>query len=77
MHLLGKEDNCSGLITQVTEEEMANAVKRVNPLWAVLRAVSKFKQLTSNSQLNLAPSATTQLTKGHTNTNSTAQSESR
>ncbi|KAI8848735.1 kinase-like domain-containing protein [Chytridium lagenaria] len=57
-----KEENCSGMVTQLTDEDLANAVNNVNTLWTVVKAIRKFKanitpsssrsDLASNSSLS-------------------------
>ncbi|KAJ3087575.1 hypothetical protein HK102_010746 [Quaeritorhiza haematococci] len=49
---LSKEENCVGLVTFITEEELKNAVKNINKLYYVLKAVSKLKRH-SKSMTNL------------------------
>ncbi|KAJ3331999.1 hypothetical protein HDU76_001615 [Blyttiomyces sp. JEL0837] len=55
--LISKEENFVGLVTGVTEEDVANAVKSVVPVWTIMRAVQKFKTKvtpnSSRSNLNL------------------------
>ncbi|KAJ3107544.1 hypothetical protein HDU97_003849 [Phlyctochytrium planicorne] len=41
--LPSKEENLKGVVTQVTEEELADAVKNVNSIWTIMKAVHKFK----------------------------------
>jgi len=49
-------DNCVGLVTYVTEEEIEKSVKRVNDLFTVIKAVSKLKRLNNQSKSNLLSS---------------------
>ncbi|KAJ3218222.1 hypothetical protein HDU67_006331 [Dinochytrium kinnereticum] len=41
--LPSKEENTAGKVTQVTEEDLENAVKNVNSIWTVVKAVRKFR----------------------------------
>ncbi|KAI9360180.1 kinase-like domain-containing protein [Pilaira anomala] len=41
--MISEEDNCD-VVTEVTEEEMNNAIKSIASIFAVIKAVSKFKR---------------------------------
>ncbi|KAJ3222876.1 hypothetical protein HK099_001800 [Clydaea vesicula] len=47
-----KEVNCVGLVTYITEEEYNNAVKKIQGLFTVIKAASKFKHGSKSYSLN-------------------------
>jgi hypothetical protein len=48
--LISKDGNCQGMVTVVTEEEVNDAIKNVNLLWNVLKAVKRFKKPISSKE---------------------------
>ncbi|KAL0082226.1 kinase-like domain-containing protein [Phycomyces blakesleeanus] len=42
--MITEEENCRALVTEITEEEMANAIKSVANIFTVMKAVTKFKR---------------------------------
>ncbi|KAJ3112505.1 hypothetical protein HDU96_004485 [Phlyctochytrium bullatum] len=59
--LPSKEENLLGMVTQVTEEEVANAVNNVSSLWTVVKAVRKFKAHITPTSSRTDLSSTTDL----------------
>ncbi|CAM0142812.1 hypothetical protein VKS41_002624 [Umbelopsis sp. WA50703] len=54
--LISVDENCQSVITEVTEEEIHNAIKNVASIFTVIKAVTKFKRHSrSPSQQSMSP----------------------